>query len=100
MDRSTGEPIDRNRRAGRTYRRPTRAAAARARRPGRQGRSGRNRHGAQRHLCRRRLRFLVWVPTWAALDALDALSTAIKIRKVNWILDADIQNFFGAVNED
>ena len=27
-------------------------------------------------------------------DALDALSTAIKIRKVNWILDADIQNFF------
>src|SRR6202045_621125 len=28
-------------------------------------------------------------------DALDALSTAIKIRKVNWILDADIQNCFG-----
>ena len=26
-------------------------------------------------------------------DALDALSTAIKIRKVNWILDADIRNF-------
>jgi RNA-directed DNA polymerase len=26
-------------------------------------------------------------------DALDALSTAIKIRKVNWILDADIQSF-------
>ena len=25
------------------------------------------------------------------IDALDALSTAIKIRKVNWILDADIQ---------
>ncbi|WP_342723771.1 hypothetical protein AAFG07_32370 [Bradyrhizobium sp. B097] len=23
-------------------------------------------------------------------DALDALSTAIKLRKVNWILDADI----------
>jgi len=32
-------------------------------------------------------------------DALDALSTAIKIRKVNWILDADIQNFFGAVSQ-
>ena len=31
---------------------------------------------------------------------LDALSTAIKIRKVNWILDADIQNFFGAVSQD
>jgi len=30
---------------------------------------------------------------------LDALSTAIKIRKVNWILDADIQNFFGAVSQ-
>jgi retron-type reverse transcriptase len=32
-------------------------------------------------------------------DALDALSTAIKIKKVNWILDADIQNFFGAVSQ-
>src|SRR6266480_508139 len=33
-------------------------------------------------------------------DALDALSRAIKIRKVNWILDADIQNFFGSVSRD
>jgi group II intron reverse transcriptase/maturase len=33
-------------------------------------------------------------------DALDALSTAIKIRKVSWILDADIQNFFGAVSQE
>ena len=33
-------------------------------------------------------------------DALDALSTAIKVRKVNWILDADIQNFFGAVSQN
>ena len=33
-------------------------------------------------------------------DALDALSTAIKIRKVNWVLDADIQNFFGSVSQD
>jgi RNA-directed DNA polymerase len=33
-------------------------------------------------------------------DALDALSTAIKKRKVNWILDADIQNFFGAVSQE
>jgi RNA-directed DNA polymerase len=32
-------------------------------------------------------------------DALDALSTAIKIKRVNWILDADIQNFFGAVSQ-
>jgi RNA-directed DNA polymerase len=33
-------------------------------------------------------------------DALDALATAIKIRKVSWILDADIQNFFGSVSQD
>ncbi|WP_347338662.1 MULTISPECIES: reverse transcriptase domain-containing protein [Bradyrhizobium] len=33
-------------------------------------------------------------------DALDALSAAIKIKKVNWILDADIQNFFGAVSQE
>src|ERR1700757_3108935 len=33
-------------------------------------------------------------------DALDALSTAIKIRKVNWILDADIQNFFRSVRRE
>jgi hypothetical protein len=33
-------------------------------------------------------------------DALDAPSTAIKTRKVNWILDADIRNFFGAVSQD
>ena len=33
-------------------------------------------------------------------DALDALSTAITSRKVNWILDADIQNFFGSVSQE
>jgi len=33
-------------------------------------------------------------------DALDALSTAIKTRKVSWIVDADIQNFFGSVSQD
>ena len=33
-------------------------------------------------------------------DALDALSTAIKTRKVNWILDADIRDFFGTVDRD
>jgi RNA-directed DNA polymerase len=33
-------------------------------------------------------------------DALDALSVAIDRRKVNWILDADIQNFFGSVNQN
>ena len=31
-------------------------------------------------------------------DALDALCVAIDRRKVNWILDADIQNFFGSVS--
>ena len=33
-------------------------------------------------------------------DALDALCTAIDKRKVNWIIDADIQNFFGAVSQE
>nr|WP_210311706.1 group II intron reverse transcriptase/maturase [Brucella endophytica] len=33
-------------------------------------------------------------------DALDALCVAIEQRKVNWILDADIQNFFGEVSQD
>ncbi|MCS3499066.1 retron-type reverse transcriptase [Bradyrhizobium japonicum] len=32
-------------------------------------------------------------------DALDALCTAIETRNVNWIIDADIQNFFGAVSQ-
>ncbi len=33
-------------------------------------------------------------------DALDALAVAITTRKVNWILDADVQNFFGSVSQD
>jgi RNA-directed DNA polymerase len=33
-------------------------------------------------------------------DALDALCVAIHKRKVNWIVDADIQNFFGAVSQE
>jgi RNA-directed DNA polymerase len=32
-------------------------------------------------------------------DALDALAMAIETRKVNWILDADLRNFFGSVNQ-
>ncbi|MEO9190460.1 MAG: group II intron reverse transcriptase/maturase [Acetobacteraceae bacterium] len=32
-------------------------------------------------------------------DALDALCVAIDKREVNWIIDADIQNFFGAVSQ-
>ncbi|MFD1981851.1 group II intron reverse transcriptase/maturase [Mesorhizobium newzealandense] len=32
-------------------------------------------------------------------DALDALCVAIDHRKVSWIIDADIQNFFGAVSQ-
>ncbi len=31
-------------------------------------------------------------------DALDALAVAINSRKVNYILDADVENFFGAVD--
>ncbi|MER8556653.1 group II intron reverse transcriptase/maturase [Mesorhizobium sp. M1217] len=33
-------------------------------------------------------------------DALDALCVAINTRRVNWIVDADIQNFFGSVSQD
>jgi RNA-directed DNA polymerase len=33
-------------------------------------------------------------------DALDALCVAIHKRKVNWIVDADIRNFFGAVSQE
>ena len=33
-------------------------------------------------------------------DALDALSTGIYRRRVNWVLDADIQRFFDAMNHD
>ncbi len=33
-------------------------------------------------------------------DALDALAVAITTRKVNWILDADVQNFFGSVSQE
>jgi group II intron reverse transcriptase/maturase len=33
-------------------------------------------------------------------DALDALYVAIDRRKVNWIVDADIQNFFGSVSQE
>ena len=31
-------------------------------------------------------------------QALDALYVAIKTKKVNWIVDADIRNFFGAIS--
>ena len=102
MDGSIGEPIDRNRRAGRTYRRAG---------------------GKQRPLAIAALEDKVvqgatvmalnaiyegdfcgfsygFRPGRGPHDALDALSTAIKIRKVNWILDADIQNFFGAVSQN
>jgi len=33
-------------------------------------------------------------------DALDALCVAIDQRKVSWIVDADIQNFFGSVSRE
>lgn len=31
-------------------------------------------------------------------DALDALATAIQMKKVNWVLDADIRGFFDAID--
>ncbi len=33
-------------------------------------------------------------------DALDALYVAIDTRKVNWIVDADIRDFFGSVSQE
>ncbi len=33
-------------------------------------------------------------------NALDALSVGLKSRKVNWVLDADIQGFFDTINHD
>lgn len=39
-------------------------------------------------------------PKRSAHDALDALVVAIKQRKVNWILDADIRGFFDNINHD
>src|SRR6266513_4302462 len=33
-------------------------------------------------------------------DALDALWVGITSRKVNWVLDADIRNFFGSVSRE
>jgi group II intron reverse transcriptase/maturase len=33
-------------------------------------------------------------------DALDALWVGITSRKVNWVLDADIRNFFGSVSQE
>jgi len=39
-------------------------------------------------------------PGRGAHNALDALCVAINQRKVNWIVDADIQNFFGAVSRE
>jgi RNA-directed DNA polymerase len=39
-------------------------------------------------------------PGRGAHDALDALVVAISSRKVNWILDADIQSFFDTVNQE
>ena len=33
-------------------------------------------------------------------DALDALSVAITSKKVNWILDADVEGFFDAIDHE
>ena len=39
-------------------------------------------------------------PGRGAHDALDALAVAIKRRKVNWVVDCDIQGFFDTVSRD
>ena len=37
-------------------------------------------------------------PVAASIIALDALSVAITSKKVNWILDADVEGFFDAID--
>lgn len=39
-------------------------------------------------------------PGWGAHDALDALTVAIERKKVNWVLDADIQGFFDTIDHE
>ena len=39
-------------------------------------------------------------PERGAHDAMDALVVGIKTKKVNWILDADIEKFFDTVNQE
>jgi RNA-directed DNA polymerase len=39
-------------------------------------------------------------PGRRAHDALDALTTAIKTKKVNWVLDADIRSFFDTLKHE
>jgi len=39
-------------------------------------------------------------PKRSAHDALDALATGIRRKKVNWVLDADIRGFFDAINRE
>jgi group II intron reverse transcriptase/maturase len=39
-------------------------------------------------------------PGRKAHDALDALAVGIRMKKVNWILDADIRGYFDAINHD
>ncbi len=39
-------------------------------------------------------------PNRGAHDALDALSVAISRNRVNWILDADVQGFFDAIDHE
>jgi RNA-directed DNA polymerase len=39
-------------------------------------------------------------PKRNAHDALDAVAVGMKIKKVNWVLDADIQGFFDNMNHD
>ena len=39
-------------------------------------------------------------PKRSALDALDALIVGIERKKVNWVLDADIQSFFDTIDHE
>jgi retron-type reverse transcriptase len=39
-------------------------------------------------------------PSRSPHQALDALSVGIMTKKVNWVLDADIRDFFGSVTQE
>ena len=75
------------------------AAAARHRRAGGQDRPAGRRRGAQRHLRGGLPRLLVRVPAGRSPHhALDALAVGIERKKVNWVLDADIRDFFTSLD--
>src|SRR5207245_2420372 len=75
------------------------AAAARNSRAGGQDRPACRSGGVERHLRGGLPRLLVrFRPGRSQHDALDALSVGLERKKVNWVLDADVADFFTKVD--